>query len=50
MFSPHLLHPILLSSASFVEYINGFIPTLYKLSDFDKFTMENLKHNKDVLR
>lgn len=46
MLSPHLLHPTAFSCASFVEYNNGLIPILYKLSPFDKFTKENLKEKK----
>jgi hypothetical protein len=32
--------------ASVVEYINGRIPSLYKLSGFVKLTMENLLKGK----
>lgn len=47
MFSPHRFHPTLLLVASVVEYINGRIPSLYKLSGFVKLTMENLLKGKE---
>lgn len=44
--SPHRLHPIFESLASVTEYINGRIPSLYKLPDFTKFTIDSLRCDK----
>lgn len=43
IFSPNLLHPIECSWESLTEYIKGFMPSLYKLSSFERLTIENLK-------
>lgn len=43
MLSPQRRHPIECNLASFVEYINGFIPDVYRLSAFDRLTIENLE-------
>lgn len=40
--SPQRLHPTAESFASIVEYINGRIPSLYKLPDFTKLTIDSL--------
>lgn len=40
--SPHRRHPIFDSFASISEYINGRIPSLYKLPAFTKLTIDNL--------
>lgn len=43
MFSPKRRHPTELILASLVEYISGFMPIPYRLSPFDRLTIENLK-------
>lgn len=43
MFSPNLRQPIWCNWESLTEYNKGRIPSLYKLSSFDMFTMENLQ-------
>lgn len=48
IFFPQRLHPIECNCASFVEYISGFIPSLYKLSGLAKFTMDILKNKIKV--
>lgn len=40
--SPHRFHPTFESLASVMEYINGRMPSLYRLPDFTKFTIDSL--------
>lgn len=50
--SPHRLHPMAESFASIVEYINGRIPSLYRLPDFTKLTIDSLSvgNSKEITK
>lgn len=50
MFSPHLCQPRWLYSALSAEYINGRMPSLYRLSGFVRLMIENLRERKYINR
>lgn len=45
--SPHRVQPTFDSLASVMEYINGRIPSLYRLPAFTKFTIDNLQPEEE---
>ena len=47
IWSPVLCQPTPFFSASLIEYMTGFIPTLYWESGLEKFTIENLKYSSN---